>query len=121
MSCPHCNQFIAPGEDRCRHCGATIGAAGEGEKAADRAPGELTEASGGNEGQEPGAYFTGTGVRGQAPDDHHPWPGKRGFWSSPFQQSVTWFVGHLWWVIGGVAVLLAFLPGDQQPAFTGVR
>jgi len=46
-------------------------------------------------------------VKGQAPEDHYPWPGKKGFWSSPFQQAVTWLVGHLWWVVGGFAVVLA--------------
>ena len=46
-------------------------------------------------------------MRGQAPDDQYPWPGNQGFWSSPFQQAVTWLVGHLWWVIGGFVVLLA--------------
>jgi len=104
LFCPECNQFTAPGEDRCGHCGAVIGAAGAAPPDA-RTAGEAGEGS----GQEPGAYFTGTGVRDQAPDDRYPWPGRKGFGNSSFQQAVTWLVGHLWWVIGGIAALLALV------------
>jgi hypothetical protein len=96
---------MPPGEDRCKYCGAVVGTAGKAEQAS----GEPAGLPGTGAGQEPGAYFTGTGVRGRASDDRYPWPGKKGFWSSTFQQTVTWFVGHLWWVIGGIVVLLALV------------
>ncbi|MDA8335884.1 MAG: hypothetical protein M0Z41_13035 [Peptococcaceae bacterium] len=51
MFCPNCNQFVAPGEDGCGHCGAVVGENATGEQAT-QMTGENAGTPGTDEGTE---------------------------------------------------------------------
>ncbi len=107
MFCSHCNQFMAPGQDRCEHCGTVVGAPREtGPGVTPPAGGHPDTSLSGEADQSRGAYFTAGVVRNQAGGDHYPWAGQSSASGSPFQRGVSWLVSHLWWAAGAIVLLL---------------